>query len=183
MSWLNRYKREWRVIELVLLLVAMMGPWAFDLISVPAQYPCTPAVRLDGDFCGIPMPGTWILSMAVLVPVNGVVELITGTAALADRTRELTFSLLLLLLVLPFISALLMILGRHHSRWQVLHMITLGLAASFALYISTLGFSRWGYRELWGIWFYIGVTTSALVLEVLTFNSEKETQLGIQHSG
>lgn len=40
-----------RVVILLSLLVAIMGPWTFDRIHVPAQYTCsTPFVRLEGDF-------------------------------------------------------------------------------------------------------------------------------------
>ena len=55
---------------LLSLLVAIMGPWTFDLIHVPSEYPCSaPFIRLEGDFCGTPMSGGWILVcvMAVLL--------------------------------------------------------------------------------------------------------------------
>jgi hypothetical protein len=58
MSWINEHKSVGRVAVLMLLLVAMMGPWTFDLINVPAEYPCSaPNIRLDDDFCGTPLPG------------------------------------------------------------------------------------------------------------------------------
>jgi len=71
-----------------------------------------------------------------------------------------------------------MILGRHRRRRQVFHILVLGLAAGFALFMGTAVVSRLWWM-LWGLWLYIGVTASALVLEVLTFNSEKEARLGI----
>jgi hypothetical protein len=59
-SWLNEGKRIWRVITLAVLLLAILGPWAFDRTNVPAEFPCTgPHIRLEGDFCGIPMSGLW----------------------------------------------------------------------------------------------------------------------------
>ena len=42
---------------LALLVGAMLGPWIFDLINVPAQYPCD--FRLVGDFCGVLLSGFW----------------------------------------------------------------------------------------------------------------------------
>jgi hypothetical protein len=180
MSWLNRSKRAWRVVLLTLLLVAIAGPWWFDRILVPAQYTCSaPNVRLEGDFCGMPVPGSW-MPLAVaggLIPM--VVELLTGTAILIDRIRDLFINLLVLLPVLPSISTLFMILGERSRRQQVFHIIVLGLAASFALFMGTAGFSRFWWM-LWGLWLYIGLIAIALVLEVLTFNSEKETRLGIK---
>ena len=35
---------------MVVLGIAIFGPWAFDLINVPAEFPCTPPIiRLEGD--------------------------------------------------------------------------------------------------------------------------------------
>lgn len=164
---------------LLLLLVAIMGPWWFDRILVPSQYTCSaPNVRLEGDFCGMPVSGTWMPAAVVggLVPM--VAELLTGTRVFSDRIREFAFGLLALLPLLPFFSSLLMILGRHHHRRQVFHIIVLGLAGSFALFVGTAVFSRFWWI-LWGLWLYIGVIASGFVLEVLTFNSEKETRLEI----
>ena len=59
-SWINEHKNGWRVALLVVVLVAIMGPWTFDPINVPSEYPCqAPYIRLDDDFCGTPLPGTW----------------------------------------------------------------------------------------------------------------------------
>jgi hypothetical protein len=55
MSWLIVHKQYTRITFMALLLVALSGTWAYDLIHVPAQYDCSlPNVRLRGDFCGIP---------------------------------------------------------------------------------------------------------------------------------
>jgi hypothetical protein len=48
---IDKHKKYWRAALLVLLLAAFIGPWAFDPINVPAEYPCSaPFVRLGGDF-------------------------------------------------------------------------------------------------------------------------------------
>ena len=61
MLWLREHKNVWRVTVLALLRVAMLGPWWFSRIVVPSQYPCSnPLIRLEGDYCGMPMPGSWI---------------------------------------------------------------------------------------------------------------------------
>jgi hypothetical protein len=39
--WLHKHKNVWRVAVLVLLLVAMVAPWAFDVVDVPSEYPCS----------------------------------------------------------------------------------------------------------------------------------------------
>ena len=54
----NTQKHKLRMVVLVGMIVAFLGPWAFDRINVPAQYECTPPnIRLYGDFCGIPFSG------------------------------------------------------------------------------------------------------------------------------
>jgi hypothetical protein len=44
LSWLNDGKRIWRVIALAMLVLAFLGPWAFDRILVPAEYPYDSAI-------------------------------------------------------------------------------------------------------------------------------------------
>ena len=59
MSWIVEHKRLWGIAILALLLLAILGPWAYDQINVPAEYPCSaPFIRLEGDFCGVPYSGT-----------------------------------------------------------------------------------------------------------------------------
>ena len=38
MAWFQGHKTVWRMAILVLLLVALLGPWWYDLINVPAKY-------------------------------------------------------------------------------------------------------------------------------------------------
>jgi hypothetical protein len=95
MSWINKHKRVWRVAILVLLLVAIMGPWTFDRINVPSEYPCsTPNIRLEGDFCGTPMSGIWIFSWMVGGFINAGVGLVTSALGFTEWAREFLFSLL-----------------------------------------------------------------------------------------
>lgn len=184
MAWLNRRMNDLRVIELVLLLVAIMGPWWFDVINVPAQYTCSnPFIRLEGDFCGAPISGTWlpVTIAAGLVPM--VVKWLTGTAVLAEWIHEFSIGLLMLLPTLPVISTLLMILGRDRRGRQAFHIIALGLAVCLTLFMGAnligLSLSSRAWWMLWGIWLYIGVTVSALILEVLALNNWKRPQLQI----
>ncbi len=79
MIWMNEYKRALRVALLILLLVAIAGPWAYDRVNVPAEYPCTaPFVRLEGDFCGSPLSGAWVLFTITGALANIVVGVVTG---------------------------------------------------------------------------------------------------------
>jgi hypothetical protein len=168
MSWMNEHKRVWRVAVLVLLLVAIMGPWAFDRIYVPGEFPCSaPFIRLEGDFCGVPLSGIWILSATTGGLVNIVVGLVTGATVITDRVREFSFSLLVLLLVLPFFSTLLLILRGDRRRQLVFHLAAWSLVVGFGLWLGMSSYPKL-FGVVWGIWLYIGLAASALILEVLT---------------
>ena len=178
MSWMYGHKREWRVIVLVLLLVSIVGPWVFDRIVVPSEYLCsTPAVRLDGDYCGIPMPGIWVLSAVTGVLVNMVVGLFTGTTAFTDRSREFSFSLLGLLLVLPFFSTLFLIV-QGDRRWRlVFHIVAWSLAFGLGLLLGLSNYPN-QFWVLWGIWLYVGLAASALILELVMLAARRRPAKG-----
>ncbi len=180
MSWINKHQRVWRVVILVLLLIAMMGPWTFDLINVPAEYPCSaPNIRLEGDYCGMPLTGIWIFSEMVGGLINLGVRLATGATAFTDGARELLFSLLLLLLVAPFFSTLPLILGGDRRRWRMFHVVAWGLAVGIGLLLGLSGSSRlFWVLWVWGIWLYIGLAGSALILEVLVLVAERRPDQG-----
>jgi hypothetical protein len=172
MSWINEHKRVWRVAILVSLLVAIMGPWTFDRINVPAEYPCSaPNIRLEGDFCGVPLSGIWIFSWMIGGFIIMGVGLVTGATGFADNggefLRAFLFTMAVLLLVLPIFSTLLLIVRGGHRRRQVFNAAAWGLAASMGLLIGITSYQKLFWR-LWGIWLYIGLAVSALILEVLT---------------
>jgi hypothetical protein len=171
MSWINKHKRIWRAAILLLLLVALMGPWAFDLINVPAEYPCYPNIRLEGDFCGVPLSGVRVFSWMVSGLIGMVIGLATGATILAGRGREFLgaflYVMILFLLFLPFISTLRLMRGGELRGRQVHHVAVWGLAAvSSGLLLLLFGVSRLHWA-LWGLWFYVGLAASALILELL----------------
>ncbi len=172
MSWINKHKRIWRAAILLLLLVALMGPWVFEQINVPAQYPCSPPfIRLGGDFCGIPLSGMRIFFGMVGGFISIVVGFVSGATILAGRAGEFLgmflYLMLLFLLFLPFISTLRLMRGGDLRRSQVNHVAVWGLAAIFSgLILVTSGLSRLHWA-IWGLWFYVGLAASALILELL----------------
>ena len=166
MLWLNEHKNDWRVAVLGLLLVAIMGPWAFDRIYVPSEYSCSaPNVRLREDFCGLPLSGIWFLRFMVPGFVHGTVGLVTGAMVFIEWARMFLFSLILCLLVLPFFSTLLLILRRDRRGRQVFNVAAWGLAAGIGLLIGLSSYPKL-FWVLWGVWLYIGLAASALILEV-----------------
>jgi hypothetical protein len=178
MSWMNEHKRVWRGALLVLLLVAIIGPWVFDLIFVPSEYTCSaPAVRLYDDYCGIPMSGMWVLAMITGVLANIVMGLVTGTAAFAGRVGEFLFGLLGLLLILPFFSTLFLILRGDRQCQLVFHYAAWSLAFGMGLFLAVSSHPK-PFWVLWGIWLYVGLAANALILEVFMLAARKRRPHG-----
>jgi hypothetical protein len=164
MTWTKEHKFQWRIAELMLLLVALAGPWSFDLINVPAQYPCSaPNIRLEGDFCGTPLPMTWVLTWVALGVVRLPADLAGGTAGMSD----LGFVLFGLLVVLPLFTTSVLVLHGDRRPVKAVGMGALAFAASAALFAGLSGFPHF-FSILWGVWLFAGVAACALCLEVLT---------------
>jgi hypothetical protein len=168
MLWIDGHKNVWRVAVLLLLLVAMMGPWNFELINVPSEYSCSaPFVRLDEDFCGTPAPGIGILLGLVGQFIHASAELATGTMGLAEWARWAVFGLFLFPLLLPLFSTLLLSVSGDRRGRQAFNVAAWSLASGAVLLIGVSWRSRL-FWAAWGFWLYIGVAASALILEVLT---------------
>ena len=167
MKWVNEHKRYLRITFSIFLAIAISGPWFFDTIHVPAQYTCSaPNVRLDGDFCGLPLSITWFFSEILREPLYLLKGQVNGTFSFGDAFRQLVFFLVLFLLLLPVLSSVILILRGERRRWQVLHTVGLGLAAGIVGWIAWLGYSQASWM-LWGLWLYVGLTVSMCILEVL----------------
>jgi hypothetical protein len=168
MLWTFEHRNVWRVGILVVMLVAIIGPWTFDVIWVPSEYSCSaPFVRLDNSFCGIPLTGIRLFRWMVEGFIDASAELVTGAMMFIEWTREFLLCLLLPLLVLPVFSTLLLILRGDRWRRQVFNIAAWGLAGGVGLLIGTSSHPRL-FWVLWGIWLYIGLAAGALILEVLT---------------
>jgi hypothetical protein len=135
MSWIDKHQRAWRAGTLVLLFVALVGPWSFDLLNVPSEYTCSPpSVRLYDDFCGMPLSGIYLLTWTV----EGLLTFAQTGPVFPDRAREF-FGLLFLcavvifLFVLPFFNTLLLILRGDSRRRGIFGVVTWSLAADISL--------------------------------------------------
>lgn len=172
MTWINEHKRTWRLVVLGLLLVALAGPWAFEKISVPAEYPCSPPnVRLQGDFCGLLFSGIKVFAWTVSGFFSMIARLFTGAVDQADLFRgALVFSFLLVLL-LPFFTTLFLTLRR--NGFLMLHSIVWGLAIGASLFLG-LSFLASPHPALWGLWLYVGLAVGALLLELLAFLADRK---------
>ena len=174
MAWFHNNKRYWRIAFLLLLILAISGPWAFDRTSVPSQYPCsTPHIRLDEDFCGLPIPFTWIFSEIIWAFSSPGFSL---PFFHPNPVMEAVFWFVLFLFMLPFFSTTILILQAELQRWHLLHWVGLGLATGLAGVYGVLGLlvdfstARW---MLWGLWLYLALNLGMLLLEKLAFRQER----------
>jgi hypothetical protein len=174
MSWIKTYIRRIRFALVGLLILAILGPWTFDFVNIPAFYPCTaPNIRLEGDFCGLPMSGGWFLLVFAVEIVNRIAGLFLGTSAYLDIKLLFYMIAFPLFILLPILSTTLISRRENNPRRQAFQIaVCAGLLAAFI--ISTRLFARL-YWELWGTWLYIGVAAGALVLEVLAQVAQKRT--------
>jgi hypothetical protein len=159
-------KRTWRAGLIFLLLLAVAGPWTYDKINVPAEYAC--AVRLYGDFCGIPLSGFKIFSMMAggLGAVS--LRLVTGETPFLKTLREFLFALGLLFLFLPILSNLILTLREDQGRFRWFHLALLILALCLLITAVLFGMPAFSgpIQASWGILLYTGLLSIALVYEL-----------------
>jgi hypothetical protein len=172
-SWINEHKNVGRVAVLILLLVAIMGPWTYSSDGTPpAEWCRAPNILLENGRCVRLVSGLEVLTFMVGAFLSMSVGLVTGATVLPDRSREFLITLRLMvgifLLVLPFFTTLFRIWGRDSRRLRVFHLMAWGLAAVLGLLLAVAVFDP-GLRlgQLWGIWLYIGLAASVLILKVL----------------
>lgn len=137
MSFFAENKVLWRKLVPALFIISMLGPWMFDLLNVPAQYPCSkPSVRLYGDFCGYPMSSFEVIKYANSGFFYVLDQLIKGD--IAGRILDLVLPFYTWLIILPFFSILLLIWNRN-SRWlQTINLVAWGLAGLVTVTIFIL---------------------------------------------
>jgi hypothetical protein len=175
MWWIQANTRNWRKVILILLVLAILGPWAFDKTNVPAQYACGPtSVRLEGDFCGHPTSGIQILFWMIEWLFVFIIRLISREADFVQEGFNFWIvynSLILILLILPIINILVMIFRGAQPRLQKFHLVVCGLNLAPALLVGLSGFPNI-YFVLWGTWLYILSLISILILEAVLYKQK-----------
>jgi hypothetical protein len=165
-------ERIWRIFVLGLLLLAVLGPWAYDPIFVPAANPCNaPFIRLEGDLCGTPLSGSYVLREIVSEFIERVGGILRGAPPPIDSGRDYIFTLFLgaFLIVLPLLNTLVLILIGNRRPWQFFNVAAWGLALGLSLLLGFTAYSKLHW-ELWGTWLYIGVAVIAVFVELLILN-------------
>jgi len=166
MSTIDKNSRTWRALALILLLIAMIGPWTYERVYVPPPEPCTaPNVQVEGDlYCGIPFSILW--EFFGLLRWEGAAALLTGDIDFSQWAAQFLSRFLLFLLILPIFITLGLISCRQGSRWQVLNVLAWALATLAGAAYLHRGYFR-PYPAPWGNLLYVGVALAALVLELL----------------
>ena len=182
MTFIVENKALFRKLVIAMFVMSMLGPWAFDLLNVPAQFPCSyPNVRLNGDFCGAPFSGfrgfTWAIRDLFFI----LGDLIKW--GIVVRIPELIALVSMWIMVLPFFSTLLLLWNTNSRRLQILNLIAWGMACFpasrfFVLQTSRDQFVHLSYL-LWGVWLYILVAIAAIILEILVFGSNSKPSTNI----
>jgi len=162
-------RRVLRMAFLALLVLALTGPWTYETIHVPAPHRCDePYVRLDDDFCGTPF------SVAAYYPMVGG-ELATFLGRLVQgepAAASVGFLSVMVLLVLPFFSALLLVLRKGGRNLGIFHKTVLFLALMVVLFFFVP--ERSAFPEvLWGPWLYLALNAGLLALEVKVFRADR----------
>lgn len=171
MLWISDHKKVWRAVILMIGVVALLGPWFFDLIWVPMGYTCsTPYVRLDSDFCGRSQPGHFLYKGIIGDFIDASEMLVMGTVTIIEWVRESLRSFFLFLLIMPLFSTLFLILRGDGPRKCLFSTAAWGLGVGIGLLIGLSSYPQ-RFWVLWGLWLYITVAASALVLELLMFRA------------
>ena len=169
MSWISENRNMIRTLALVAFLLAMLGPWMYDPIYVPAEYACSaPIIRLEGDFCGLPMSGFRVLTWFVPGFIGMLSRLFnpTNPDAYSPRMVQYLTALFFIFPIFPFVGNLLMVFKHESQRLQTTNLIFWGIACvlTLPLLISGLGVQA---DKLWGLWIYIGLTICMSIIELL----------------
>ncbi len=165
MSRLRMPQPASRWVALALFGLALLGPWSYDLINVPAEYTCEkPFVRLVGDFCGQSYSGAsvvvGILQEALFggnnaKPIRSVVPEGIGRVLMASAA----------LLILAPIVMLALDGGPRNGparTWLPLAILVGGLLPLAILlpYAATMP-----PQALWGFWLYLAIAGSLIAVE------------------
>ena len=146
-------------------LASMAGPWFYDEIMVPAQFACSaPFIRLEGDFCGLPVSGFHLN----IFPLGALLQIVLsgsgGSALSAIAFRDLAVMAAFIALILPAITTILRSLRGSSQMARLLTIASWSIAAPIALFIA-LSSPRGLRLSLWGVWLFIGLAIVAIIFE------------------
>lgn len=172
MIWVSEHKGVGRGAVVVLLLLAIIGPWFYTLDGVPPPEWCkAPLFLLKNGRCAGLVSGTFVIALVSGAFININWELVTGTTVLPARARELfgvyLFMLYVILIILPLCTTAVLAWLKGSRRWQRFHLAACGSATIMSC-LPTLLEPELRSGRFWGMWLYIGVLISVLALDIFS---------------
>jgi len=141
LSWISQHNKRIRLVFLLLLPIAIIGPWTFSSDGVPpAEYCHSRSILLENRRCVKPMSGADVLSSISSAVPSMILQLISDPSNLTERVngllRVFLFLVLIFILLLPFLRILRKVLSDDRSP----HLKYPELIKGSAFDISTLLF-------------------------------------------
>jgi hypothetical protein len=172
MSRIEKHFFLWRAGILVLLVVAIVGPWTFSSDGLPPPKWCSGANRLVvGDRCIRLVSNAEILAFNYVVSIEFVTTGLGSANVLREMGRMVPLFVLESILITPFFSTLLIFLREESRRRRVFHAAVLGIGVIASLLIvkmlSLLPRLPELSGKLWGGWLYALTAGTALFVEVI----------------
>jgi hypothetical protein len=166
-------KKLWRWLILLVVLGSFFGPWVIDSINVPAEYECQPpGVRMDGDSCGYPISGAWVMQAFAIELPRSLMEQIQTTVEWDEVGRLFLGLLFLLILLLPLPAAVAVAVVTPARSLLVAHLVIslLGVAAGL---LPGLSYPLHVLPAVWGVWLYIATVIGGVILDVVEIRRYK----------
>jgi hypothetical protein len=163
--------QRWRKIILVLMLVAIIGPWAIERLSIPEPYECENGFRIDENFCGYPISGMQIFIMLFGNIFGSAFRLFVSDG----NFTEFAISFCAVLFILLPMTSMLLLIASKEKPFGGGDGAHLGIL-TFAVILGMIGISREAVEimwELWGIWLYLLLLISEWALELLKQGSKR----------
>lgn len=173
MEWVAERRRLLPAAEFVLIVIAFLGPWAYEQIHVPAEFACSPPnIRLEGDFCGTPFSGVQMITYLAQTFRGLPGALVRGEAwALSGGIREVALAAFPLALALPLFTILGRIVWSHSRVWRAINLVAWALGFAAAGAFAVLGWlsDAWTPTQVWGLWLYFLLAMVVLIIEVVSY--------------
>lgn len=168
----KRNKYLLRGVLLLLLLLAIAGPWLYTRDGVPPPAWCRPPnFLLTPERCVRHQSGAEVLLWSLVGPAAFASDLLSGNLTVAELVVQALYRTWLLLIWLPVPSTLLLWLRgqeANNQKQRRAHIVALALGLLATIPLALFDGIVWpGWRAaLWGIWLYVLLLAAALLWEL-----------------
>jgi len=169
MEKVNRFENLGLAGVILLLVVAIVGPWNYTGDGLPPpEYCYEPNFLLSSGNCAEATSGIWVMGYFIAGFFYLVGGLFTGEVVFPARQAEFfnmaLLALLAILVLLPFLTTALRATRPNTRRLHRVNLAAWGLGGILCLlqvaFINDLFSLRF-----WGLWLYLALAASVLVLE------------------